>query len=129
MDVEKIVYLDRVFKNVFTPVIRLDLKKSQIKNNKVKIQKENASYEVEQLRWIDNQDFIFDIHASSFDAEIIDKVYKTKNTTLENKADWALGIVTGNNNKFIVDEPKEGFEPIYKGKDVGKFILKKKEQL
>src|SRR3989344_5798967 len=122
--IEKIVYLDRVFKNVFTPVIRLDLKKSQIKNNKVKIQKENASYEVEQLRWIDNQDFIFDIHASSFDAEIIDKVYKTKNTTLENKADWALGIVTGNNNKFIVDEPKEGFEPIYKGKDVGKFILK-----
>ena len=38
--IEKIVYLTRVFKNVFTPVIRLDLRRGQIKNNKVKIQKE-----------------------------------------------------------------------------------------
>ncbi len=121
--IEKIVYLDRVFKNVFTPVIRLDLRKGQSKNDKVKIQKENESYEVEQLRWLNNQDYIFDIHANGFDAEIIKKVYRTENTTLENKADWALGIVTGNNKKFISSEQKEGFEPIYKGKDVEKFAL------
>lgn len=121
--IEKIVYLDRVFKNVFTPVIRLDLIKSQSKNDKVKIQKENESYEIEHTRWLNNQDFIFNIHASSFDAEIIDKVYKTKNTTLKSKADWALGIVTGNNKKLISDERKEEFEPVYRGKDVKKFIL------
>ncbi len=121
--IEKIIYLDRVFKNVFTPVIRLDLRNGQSKNNKVKIQKENESYEVEQLRWLSNQNYIFDIHANGFDAEIIERVYKTKSTTLENKADWALGIVTGNNKKFISSEQKKGFEPIYKGKDVGKFVL------
>lgn len=122
--IEKIVYLNRVFKNVFTPVIRLDLRKNkQNKSNKVKIEKENEEYEVEQDRWLNNQDFIFDIHASSFDAEIINKVYKTKNTTLENKADWALGIVTGNNKNFISDKQEIGFEPVYKGKEVEKFIL------
>lgn len=123
--IEKIAYLGRVFKNVFTPVVRLDLKKSQNKNNKVKIQKENKNYEVEQLRWLNRQNFIFDIHTSTFDAKIIYKVYQTKNTTLESQSDWALGIVTGNNKKFILSEQKEGFEPIYKGKDVEKFTLKK----
>ena len=121
--IKKIVYLNRVFKNVFTPVIRLDLKKSNKKNGKIKICKENEKYDIEQARWLNNQDFIFDIHASGSDAEIIDKIYKTNHTTLENKADWALGIVTGNNKKFIINEQKTGFEPIYKGKDVERFIL------
>lgn len=122
--IEKIAYLNRVFKNVFTSVIRLDLRKNkQNKSNQIKIEKENEEYEVGQDRWLNNQDFIFDIHASSFDAEIIGKVYKTKNTTLENKADWALGIVTGNNKNFISDEQKKGFEPIYKGKDIGRLVL------
>ena len=121
--IKKIVYLNRVFKNVFTPVIRLDLKKSNKKNGKIQICKEDEKYNIEQERWLNNQDFIFDIHASGFDAEIINKIYKTKHTTLENKADWALGIVTGNNKKFIIDEQRTGFEPIYKGKDVERFIL------
>ena len=121
--IKKIVYLNRVFKNVFTPVIRLDLKKNGKKNGKIKICKEDEKYDVEQARWLNNQDFIFGIHTNEFDAEIIDKIYKISHTTLENKADWALGIVTGNNKKFIVDEQKTGFEPIYRGKDVKKFVL------
>jgi len=121
--IEKIVYLNRVFKNVFTPVIRLDLKKdNQIKDNKVKIEKDKK-YKVEQSCWLNNQDYVFNIHASSFDTEIIDKVYKIKHTTLQNKADWALGIVTGSNKQFISSKPKKGFEPIYRGKEVKKFVL------
>jgi len=121
--IKKIIYLGRVFKNVFTPVIRLDLKKSEKKNDKMQIHKEDEKYDIEQARLLSNQDFVFDIHASSFDAEIIDKIYHARHTTLENKADWALGIVTGNNQKFIIGEQKLWFEPIYKGKDVGKFVL------
>lgn len=121
--IKKVVYLNRVFKNVFTPVIRLDLKKGNKKNSKIKICKENKEYNIEQARWLNNQDSIFDIHASGSDAEIIDKIYKTDHITLENKADWALGIVTGNNKKFITNEQKTGFEPIYKGKDVERFVL------
>jgi tRNA1(Val) A37 N6-methylase TrmN6 len=121
--IKKVAYLNRVFKNVFTPVIRLDLKKSNKKNGKIKICKEDKKYNIEQMRWLNNQDFIFDIHANEFDAEIINKIYKANHTTLENKANWALGIVTGNNKKFIINEQKTGFEPIYKGKNVEKFVL------
>ena len=121
--IKKIAYLSRVFKNVFTPVVRIDLKKGKNDNGNILICKEGEKYEIEQVRWSSNQDFIFNIHASGFDAEIIDKIYHTKYTTLENKADWALGVVTGNNSKFITRNQKEGFEPIYKGKDVERFVL------
>lgn len=121
--IKKIIYLDRVFKNVFTSVIRLDFKKNNKRNGKIKICKESEEYNIKQERWLNNQNFIFDIHTNEFDAEIIDKVYRKKHITLKNNADWALGIVTGNNKKFIVNEQRSGFEPIYKGKNIKKFSL------
>jgi len=123
--IKKIVHLNRVFKNVFTPVIRLDLKKSKKENGKIKIYKKNESYDIEQTRWENNQDLIFDIYADGFDEEIINKIYATPHTTLEKKADWALGIVTGNNSTYITNKLQKGFEEVYKGKDVEKFILNK----
>jgi len=122
--IKKVYYLDRVFKNVFTPVIRLDLsKKKNIED--IEVIKENEKYNIPQSRWANNENFIFDIHSNNFDTDIIDKVYKTKHINLKNNADWALGIVTGNNKKYILSEPIKNSEPLYKGKDIDKFILKK----
>ena len=123
--IKKIIYLNRIFKNVFTPVIRLDLGKNNKKIKLTAIHNTNKKYKVQQIKWISNHDFIFDIHSNNFDSKIIDKIYKAKHTTLKNKASWALGIVTGNNKKFITAKSKPGFEPIYKGKDIKKFILDK----
>ncbi len=122
--IKNVFYLDRVFKNVFTPVIRLDITKEK-KFEEIKIIKEKEVYNISQSVWKNNQDFIFNIHASNIDTDIINKVYNTNHTNLSNNADWALGIVTGNNKKYIVAEKRKGFEPIYKGKDIQKFVLKK----
>ena len=121
--IKKIIYLDRVFKNVFTPVVRLDIQKSEKNQGSIQIQKAIEKYDIEQTRWLKNQDYVFDIHSSGFDEKIIDRIYFVSHTTLENKADWALGIVTGNNKSFITNELKDGFEPIFKGKNVERFIL------
>lgn len=121
--IKKITYLDRVFKNVFTPVIRLDIQKSAKRVGSIKIKKNKKEYAISQDRWVKNQNKVFDIHASGFDNEIIDKIFAVKHTTLENKADWALGVVTGNNKHYILDEGKDGYEPIFKGKDVQRFVL------
>lgn len=124
--IEKIIYLNRIFKNVFTPVIRLDLRKDDnLDNVAIEVFKGDESFHIDQSRWLKNVDFIFDIHMNDFDAEIINKAYRIKHVTLENNANWALGIVTGNNKEFILSEKSEGTEPIYKGKDVRKFILEK----
>ena len=119
----KIVYLNRVFQNVFTPVIRMDLKKMNKKTNQTFVQNNTKKYKIDQNRWLNNTDFIFNIHADSYDFKIIDKIYNTSHITLKNKADWALGIVTGNNKKFLSEKKQSGFEPIYKGGDVYKFVL------
>ena len=121
--IKKVSCLSRVFKNVFTPVIRLDLQKSKKANGQIEICKENETYAAKQSKWKNNPDYIFDIHASGFDTDIIDKIYNVRHTTLSGQADWALGIVTGNNKAYITENQKEGFEEIYKGKDVEKFVL------
>ena len=122
--IKKVFYLDRVFKNVFTPVIRLDIKKSNEKNNDVEIIKQQKKYNIPQMSWQKNNDFVFNIHSDNVDTKIIDKVYNIEHTTLLNNADWALGVVTGNNKKYVISENKEGAEPIFKGKDVQKLLLK-----
>ena len=130
--IKKIIYLNRVFKNVFTPVIRLDLKKGLKNNNSTIIQNTNAKYKTKQIQWTSNHDFIFDIHSHPLDNQIINKVYQVKHTTLKNQAIWALGIVTGDNKKFIVSKDNtpaksiSAFEPIYRGKDLKKFIVSAK---
>jgi len=121
--IKKVSYLSRVFKNVFTPVIRLDVGKSKKENGQIEICKGNKSYTAEQSKWKNNIDFVFDIHADSFDTGIIDKIFNVHHATLLGQADWALGIVTGNNKAFITNDKKEGFEEIYKGKEVEKFVL------
>ena len=127
--IKKIIYLNRVFKNVFTPVIRLDLQKSLKKTNSTIIKNTNTKYKAKQIQWTSNHDFIFDIHSDPLDTQIINKVYQVKHTTLKNKASWALGIVTGDNKKFVVsksnipDKSVPAFEPIYRGKDIKKFTL------
>ena len=43
---------------------------------------------------------------------------------MQGKAKWALGVVTGNNDRFCSDTQKEGYLPIYKGSDITKTGLK-----
>ncbi len=123
--IKKIKFLNRVFTNVFTPVIRIDLNNPvQLDdNNEIKITTETVSYQICQIKYKNNQDYIFNIHASKIDQEIIKRVYNFEHVTLKNNADWALGIVTGNNGKYIKSEPEPDLEPIYTGKDVKKYNL------
>ena len=120
----KIIFLGRVFKNVFTPVIRLDLLKSSKNKNETTITKKADSYKINQDRFKNNNDFVFDINANGKDSKIIKKIYKTDHVSLKGNAEWALGIVTGNNTKYILSKPHSGYEEIYKGKDIDRFKLK-----
>ena len=123
--IKKVVCLNRVFKNVFTPVIRLDLTKSNTSVKHITIQNGDKKHTSQQIKWIKNQDFIFNIYSNKLDYKIIDKIYRTKHITLKHKACWALGIVTGDNKKFIYTTHRPGFEPIYRGKDIKRFVLDK----
>jgi predicted RNA methylase len=121
----KIKYLSRVFKNVFTPVIRLDLTKGfPVENHKFEAEKEDAIFLVNQSRLLTNHDYIFDIFSNEKDLAIFEKVYSHEHTTLKDNADWALGVVTGDNKKHLLSQKAETNEPILTGKDIRRFVFK-----
>lgn len=68
---------------------------------------------------------IFNFWTNSNESQVIDRLYAVKHISLHKKANWALGIVTGNNDKYCSDTNKEGYIPIYKGADITKSGLKK----
>lgn len=122
-NIKKIKYLDRIFKNVFTPVIRLDLVKE--KNNilnKIEAEKSEIVYQIEQARLKNNTDYVFNVFTSSNDISFFEKVYNVKHITLKNKADWALGVVTGDNKKHLSEIKSSTNEPILTGKEIKKFV-------
>lgn len=72
----------------------------------------------------ENPKHIFNFWTNETEAKVIKQLYSIKHITLKDRAKWALGIVTGNNDRFCSNEPKDGYVPIYKGSDITKSGLK-----
>lgn len=72
----------------------------------------------------ENPKSLFNFWTNERETQVINQLYSIQHITLKDKANWALGIVTGNNDRFCINEPKEGYVPIYKGSDITKFGLK-----
>jgi SAM-dependent methyltransferase len=120
--IKKVKYLNRVFKNVFTPVIRLDIiNKKPHFSNKIEAEKDSSVYEIEQTRIQNNPDHILNVFTDTADISLFDKTYGMQHTTLKGRAEWALGVVTGDNEKHLSDKKTETNEPILTGKDIKKF--------
>ena len=123
--IRRIVKLGRVFSGVFTPVIRMDLVKGLPKaGTKIAIEGLNAPCSLDQSRFLSNAHFVFNIHATNVQDRLINKIYARDFITLKGHADWALGIVTGNNAAFIKNQWREGSEPIAKGQDILPFVVR-----
>ena len=120
--IRRVVHLGRIFQNVFTPAIRLDLTKELPSRESSFIAvKDNYSCEVAQSRLTDNADHIFDLFTGDKDLGIFEKIYGRQHLTLKGNADWALGVVTGNNAQFLSDRQDIDHEPILTGKDLRRF--------
>ncbi|PID28520.1 MAG: hypothetical protein CR982_04350 [Candidatus Cloacimonadota bacterium] len=112
------------FKRVLSPVISLRLVKGN-SNGVLEIRNSDDTYKVDQSRFSKNSGYVFDITMSNKDREIIDLVDSKGDYYLSKGCRWGLGVVTGNNERFISESEKEDFEPILKGKDLFKFLYKK----
>jgi site-specific DNA-methyltransferase (adenine-specific) len=65
-----------------------------------------------------NPKLIFNLHCDQESADTLGYLFSIPHITLEGKAKWALGIVTGNNQKFISSSMLDGYMPVYKGSDI-----------
>ena len=73
-----------------------------------------------QRSFFDIPKHILNFHIEEKESEIIRHVFSLPHLTLKDNADWALGIITGNNNKICHNENREGLVPIFRGKDIFK---------
>ncbi len=119
-----IAHLGRPFPSVFTKVIRLDLIKGNANPDHIlEVEDSGKVHCVSQSRFLRNENFCFDEGITLSEDAIFSKLFSAKYRKLKYNADWALGIVTGNNKKYLVEQQTTGMEAIYRGSDIVKFCF------
>ena len=103
--IQTVQHLGRLFTGVFTPVIRLD-----VVNDKPRHHAKTGS--------------VFAIFQDDNDRRLIEKIESCPTWRLKDNAQFALGIVTGNNARHLLKTLLPGSEPIFRGKDVMPFVFK-----
>lgn len=112
------------FKGVFTDFISLKVSRKPIfESQNYTVTSENN--EVSRKEFVPSEDDFCAIPMLNNSVEaIISKVERLRHDDLSHSR-WALGIITGNNAKVLKTRPAQGLEPIFMGKDIGKYSLKK----
>ena len=112
------------FKGVFTDFISLKVRKSPVSGCQTYWVK-TARHEVFKKTWQPgNDDFCALPLLDDRTEKILSKADRLRHDDLSH-SQWALGIITGNNAKVLKDRPQKDLEPIFMGKDITKYGLKK----
>jgi hypothetical protein len=83
----------------------------------------NGSTNISQTNFAQAENCNIVIGRDHVDEEVIRVLQDAECWSLRGNANWALGIVTGNNKSMLHDKQDGSLEPIYKGKDVNYFSL------
>lgn len=115
-EISKIIISGRAFSGVLSNTVTLSLIKKQNKNNNIIIKKDDKILNIKQKFYLNNINCNFSV-LDNKDANIIEKIYSLPHKKLDKNSIWAIGIVTGNNSKYI-SENSFGGEKIYSGKNI-----------
>ncbi|MGV3489063.1 MAG: TaqI-like C-terminal specificity domain-containing protein [Tuberibacillus sp.] len=112
------------FSKVFAPSIILTARKALnvSADHIISIIQDHSNYTVLQRRFETNKGLVFNVRSSDKDHLIVEKMRSQAGIQyLENQADFALGIVTGNNRQFLLNQPGDGAEQVLKGSHIFKY--------
>ena len=112
--------LGNSFKGVLSENILIHINKS---NNEKDVTIQNKIGKIYQLSYknIIPPDYIVSATSNNNDTMILEKIFNTKHLTLQNNSIFALGIVTGNNNEYLLSEKTKNNEFVFRGKDIEKY--------
>lgn len=126
MNIKQVTYWGNVFDGVLAPAVSFVFRKEETSkfglNASIKDSKGNT-HKIQKERIITSNDWNFNI--SDEQLYILNKVRNNEGVVyLDNNADFALGIVTGDNKKHLVNTKiNDEFSPIVRGSDVYRFSL------
>ncbi|AEF82274.1 N-6 DNA methylase [Leadbettera azotonutricia] len=112
--------LGNVFKDVLSESILLHIEAGR-KDNNIHIKDKDGNIYQLSKNDIISPDYIISANINDYDSILINKMYNTEHVDLKNNASFALGIVTGNNARYILQNSMKNSEPIFRGKDIQKY--------
>lgn len=124
--ITNLTFLGDTFDKVQCPSIILQLVRNQKPFSCIgmTVTEETRSFTIAKERFITADCFHFWMNDREY--EIFHKIMHQNNlTTLKDQADFAMGIVTGNNKEYISTQKTGSKEPVLKGCDITRYRIKK----
>ena len=124
-ELKYLTYLGNAFDGVQSPAIMICVKNRSTNNFALNadIKTSLCEYSFGPHRKLDSNLWDFNITNENF--ELIDKIYSIKNVQfLKDNALFALGIVTGNNKKYVLNHMTSKTSNLVKGSNIFKYTLK-----
>ncbi len=129
VQIQSLSYLGNVFDKVQCPAVILNMYKTgrTLKTCGMNIDGEHGKFQIKINRTVTKERFNF--HMTDQEYQILDKIEQRKDIFfLSGQADFALGIVTGDNKKYVKKEKSTGTEVVLKGCDIGKYAIQEGKQ-
>ena len=123
LEILRLVDYGKVFAGLITKAqaIVLRLHSPEAKHN-ISCQVKNQNFYRLQKSFQKNPKTIINLTCRPTEAKTIEHIYAQEHITLSGT--WGLGIVTGNNRRFIQSKYQEGLIPVYKGSDLAPGAVK-----
>lgn len=123
LKIDRLVDYDRSFGGLMTKAmafVATNDKSLKLKNeNEVSCEIFNVKRHLRsQKSFCDIPKHILNFHIEEKESDMLRRVFLLPHITLKDNAQWALGIITGNNAKHCHKERLPNDVPIYRGKDV-----------
>lgn len=121
--ITEIVEFGKPFPGVMSNIVRVNFIKGQTRTSiKIKLHNSRDEFTVVQSNLAKGKSQIFEYASSEADDLILQKIFAREHERLGSSAEWALGIVTGNNAELVSNEFVEGWRPVITGKEVSPFM-------
>lgn len=122
--IEELNYLGDVFGGVQCPSIIMKIRKTEgpLDTCGMKISDGDRQFQIQISRKVEAENFNFNMTDEEY--ELMEKIMGKKHMVfLRNQAEFALGIVTGNNQKLVQSQKGENGEIVLKGSDIRKYKI------
>ncbi len=117
--IEAVTMLGRCFAGVFTPVIRLDAVNSPPDDeHSCRLVRPDGELLRRQCRWSDRDEYSIEPDITAEDLALLEKINHVPHRTLAGHAEWALGLVTGDNMRLLAKTSEPGSRPILRGREI-----------
>ena len=119
LSIERLIDYGKVFKGLVTKAQAIVLRnKAPEPSARISCKINRNSYKRSLDSFSCNPKSILNLYCDDEEALALQHLMSIPYITLKKQVSWGLGIVTGNNKKFIKNHQEGGYIPVYKGADI-----------